>query len=132
MQEQQQVKSAGATDVQPTDIIFECPQCGKSLAIDPRGIGLVIACPDCRTEVQVPTADVAAQVTSSTLGELRERLELVEKMRALDKARFAKIADDMAMVQAALDRVVSLLQDALTPEVQPASHMTTVEEPDEE
>ena len=114
------------------EIFFNCPKCGKSLSIDARGEGYVVACPDCRTEVQVPTADVAAQVTSSTLGELRERLELVEKMRALDKARFAKIADDMAMVQAALDRVVSLLQDALTPEVQPASHITTVEEPDEE
>lgn len=36
------------------DIIFDCPHCNKSLAIDPRGAGLVITCPDCSQPVQVP------------------------------------------------------------------------------
>ena len=29
-------------DVPSTDIVFECPHCGKSLSIDPRGAGLVL------------------------------------------------------------------------------------------
>ena len=38
------------------DISFDCPHCGKSLAIDMRGAGLMIECPDpeCRQIVQVP------------------------------------------------------------------------------
>ena len=37
-----------------TDIVFECPYCGKSLSIDQRGAGLVIACTACQQMVTVP------------------------------------------------------------------------------
>lgn len=36
------------------DIVFDCPHCGKSLAIDQRGAGLIVTCPDCQQPVQVP------------------------------------------------------------------------------
>jgi len=36
------------------DILFECGQCGKSLAIDGRGAGLNIHCPHCDGELEVP------------------------------------------------------------------------------
>ena len=41
-------------DIKETDIVFDCPHCGKSLAIDYRGAGLVIECSDCGNDVQVP------------------------------------------------------------------------------
>lgn len=37
-----------------TDILFECRECGKSLAIDRRGAGLNIHCPHCDSELEVP------------------------------------------------------------------------------
>ena len=37
-----------------TDIVFECPHCGKSLSIDQRGAGLVIECTACHELVTVP------------------------------------------------------------------------------
>ena len=37
-----------------TDIVFECPYCGKSHAIDRRGANLVIACTACRRTITVP------------------------------------------------------------------------------
>ncbi len=40
--------------VPDTDITFECPHCGKSLSIDPRGAGLVIRCTRCGQAVTVP------------------------------------------------------------------------------
>jgi len=40
--------------IPPTDITFDCPHCGKSLSIEPRGAGLVIACTDCGKPVTVP------------------------------------------------------------------------------
>jgi len=41
-------------EVPETDITFECPHCGKSLSIDPRGAGLVISCTLCGQPVTVP------------------------------------------------------------------------------
>jgi DNA-directed RNA polymerase subunit RPC12/RpoP len=41
-------------EIHDTDIIFECPHCAKSLAIDQRGAGLMISCPDCGARIQVP------------------------------------------------------------------------------
>ncbi len=43
--------------IKESDIIFDCPHCGKSLAIDYRGAGLTIACSDCGKEVEVPIPD---------------------------------------------------------------------------
>ncbi len=41
-------------EVQDTDIVFDCPHCGKSLCIDYRGAGLNITCTDCGNETAVP------------------------------------------------------------------------------
>lgn len=43
-----------STEIKETDIIFDCPYCGKSLAIDYRGAGLMIPCMDCGKTVEVP------------------------------------------------------------------------------
>jgi len=40
-----------------SDILFECGQCGKSLAIDCRGAGLNVPCPQCGSELEVPIPD---------------------------------------------------------------------------
>jgi len=49
------IKSADDnSEIKETDIIFDCPNCGKSLAIDYRGAGLTIKCSDCGSDVQVP------------------------------------------------------------------------------
>ena len=41
-------------ELKDTDIIFDCPHCAKSLAIDYRGAGLQINCTDCGEPVEVP------------------------------------------------------------------------------
>ena len=43
-----------SSQIKDTDIIFDCPYCGKSLAIDYRGAGLYIPCTDCGKSVAVP------------------------------------------------------------------------------
>jgi len=48
--------------VPDTDIVFECPHCGKSHAIDQWGVGLVIPCTDCRQPITVPAVgDIPVQ-----------------------------------------------------------------------
>jgi len=46
-----------AAEIKDSDIVFDCPHCGKSLAIDYRGAGLNIECTDCGNSVIVPIPD---------------------------------------------------------------------------
>ena len=48
---------AGACEIHADDILFECGNCGKSLVIDRQGAGLIIRCPDCNVDLQVPIPD---------------------------------------------------------------------------
>jgi DNA-directed RNA polymerase subunit M/transcription elongation factor TFIIS len=48
-----------ASDIQDTDIVFDCPNCGKSLAVDRLGAGMMIPCSDCGKLVQVPAPEEA-------------------------------------------------------------------------
>lgn len=41
-------------DIRDSDIVFDCPFCSKSLAIDCRGAGLTISCPDCNNIIEIP------------------------------------------------------------------------------
>lgn len=52
-----EVQNAEGTDIRDTDIVFDCPHCGKSLVIDYRGAGLQIECSGCKKEVLVPIPD---------------------------------------------------------------------------
>ena len=130
------------------DIMFECPACGKNLGIDERGAGLVVTCPDCGQRMQVPTkeeqsmAGVAGSDTELvgpgtigaspeeilkekverlqvTMEEVIDRKRYLEKLRIDHALRFERIREEMATIQAALDRMTDILQD------------TTVEKPGE-
>ncbi len=41
-------------DITARDIVFECPNCSKSMVIDEAAIGLMVECVGCRTNVIVP------------------------------------------------------------------------------
>ena len=44
-------------EIRETDIVFDCPHCGKNLVIDYRGAGLQINCSECGETVLVPIPD---------------------------------------------------------------------------
>jgi len=44
-------------EIRDTDIVFDCPHCGKNLVIDYRGAGLQISCSSCGEPVLVPIPD---------------------------------------------------------------------------
>lgn len=50
----EKVKEVESDEILETDIVFECPHCLKSLAIDYHGAGLTIPCTDCKGLVEVP------------------------------------------------------------------------------
>ena len=115
------------------DIIFDCPECGKSLAIDPQGAGLVIVCPDCDTEVKVPkdeeeeaggvsnTSEAAEMLDAARaeiealnreLAEANSRRMVLEHIRSGTIRRMEKVSDELAVIQSALDRINALFEDA--------------------
>ena len=64
------------------DILFECGQCGKSLAIDCRGAGLNVRCPQCDSDLEVPIPegfDLAAldKSISESIASDKETKELI-------------------------------------------------------
>ena len=68
--------------VPDTDIVFTCPHCGKSHAIDRRGAGLVlvISCTDCRQPITVPAVGDAPE--KQTVAEkTRHKIKIVKKTR---------------------------------------------------
>ena len=55
--EAREAQEAAGADIRDTDIVFDCPHCGKSLVIDYRGAGLQIDCSSCGASVLVPIPD---------------------------------------------------------------------------
>src|ERR1017187_6053658 len=43
-------------------ILFVCPSCNKRLEVEEQGIGLVIPCPACNTEVTIPNPAVKVRI----------------------------------------------------------------------
>ena len=44
-------------DIREGDILFDCPYCGKNMAIESAGAGLMVPCASCGRSVQVPIPD---------------------------------------------------------------------------
>lgn len=44
-------------DIREGDILFDCPYCGKNMAIEAAGAGLMVPCASCGRAVQVPIPD---------------------------------------------------------------------------
>ncbi|MDD2237720.1 MAG: hypothetical protein PHP44_10325 [Kiritimatiellae bacterium] len=136
MAEEPSVELSG--EFQEGDIIFDCPECGKSLAIDPRGIGLMITCPDCESRIQVPfpeedeaaLAEAIEQAPSSmdyaealaasqqkvrdqmlALEAVSKRRDYLEKLRVENLECLKTIKQEMVVIQSALDRVSTAIQD---------------------
>lgn len=127
-QDTQSTSGGEETDrIRETDIVFDCPFCSKSLAIDYRGAGLTIPCSDCGNSVQVPIPEgmqisdldstgeeqealILNMRRSLTVAEERIRLleaeidEMDERRRTLEKDR----TDKMFKFGAILDKVGSI------------------------
>jgi len=117
------------------DVVFECPQCGKSLVIDARGAGLVVTCPGCAIKMQVPVPEAdgpgntsladythspaaaraggagdAAQRMEVRPEDLQARREYLETYQQESRRRTERLREEMAAIQSALDRMVDILQ----------------------
>lgn len=129
---------SSTTSITENDIVFECPYCGKSMAIDKRGMGLTIECPDCAGLVRVPTVSEStarspdsihlpveglADALDSSRHDIQGLLHQVEaltlrrdelqKYAAEQDKRLEALRREFANIQNALDRVsLVILEDS--------------------
>lgn len=98
-------------EIAETDIIFDCPQCAKSLAIDGRGAGLMITCPDCGTRIQVPYPDPASdKVGMDAAAAVRYSVGHLKQATG-HHALHHRLSAEIAVIQSAIDRMVDILQE---------------------
>ncbi len=129
-----------SADIKETDIVFDCPHCGKSLAIDYRGAGLTIKCSDCGNDVQVPipegmeiedidstteeqevrimhlrkslsASQERVQALESAVEQLTDRREMLEKGRAESMYHLGEILEKMGVLEAALKTAAHAVED---------------------
>ena len=95
------------TEIRDTDIVFDCPHCGKNLVIDYRGAGLQINCTECGEPGLVPIPD-GMELTDLDLdpGEILKQLfatrrnyqKAEAKVEAL-KARLVQLQETLGVMQ---------------------------------
>jgi len=99
-----------ANEIKETDIVFDCPNCGKSLAIDYRGAGLTIPCTDCGQYVDVPIPE-GMEVTDIDSSDEEQEIRILNLRRSLSAAE-ARIAEMEARIRDMEAKQSSLTQDA--------------------
>jgi transcription elongation factor Elf1 len=134
-------EASDPNEIRESDIVFECPFCEKSLAIDCRGAGLTISCPDCGNKIQVPIPEgmelfdldssdqdqeiriihmrevIAASQNrilelEADLKDLRSRRDVLEQLRAENAVRFEVITKEVETMQRSLQRIGDVLVSA--------------------
>ena len=81
-----QIPELEQDEIKETDIVFDCPHCGKSLAIDYRGAGLTITCSDCGNDIEVPIPEgMEIGDVDSTLED--QELRVIHLRRSLQHAQ---------------------------------------------
>ena len=102
-----ETQSAEDVEIRDTDIVFDCPHCGKNLVIDYRGAGLQINCSECGEPVLVPIPD-GMELTDLDLdpGEILKQLFATRrnyqkaelKIQAL-KAKLVQLQETLGVMQ---------------------------------
>ena len=99
------------------DILFECPACGKSLVVDETAEGLIVDCPQCRTNVVVPpkpAGSAPAPTPSATKEQSKPRDEA--KSSSADgppRTRLSILADQLKEIQAQRTEITSRIASRL-------------------
>ena len=93
-------------DINPSDIVFECTNCGHVIVIDYRGAGLMVRCPECNEAVEVP---IPGGMSVSDLDKSPEELFglVLQARRSCSKAE-QRVAELEATVASLIERRTSL------------------------
>lgn len=104
----------GDAEIRDTDIVFECPNCGKQLVIDYRGAGLQINCSGCGTQVLVPIPD-GMQLVDLDLdsGEILKQLFATRRNYQKAELQIQSLKVRLSQLQEALEVMQKVVTEGL-------------------
>ena len=107
-------QSAEGVVIRDTDIVFDCPCCGKSLVIDYRGAGLEINCSQCGSSVLVPIPD-GMHLTDLDLdpGEILKQLFATRRNYQKAELRVQALKTKLTQIQEALGAMSDVVAEGL-------------------
>lgn len=101
-------------EIRDTDIVFECPNCGKELVIDYRGAGLQITCSGCGTPVLVPIPDGMELVDLDLdCGEILKQLFATRRNYQKAELQIQSLKVRLAQLQEALEVMQKVVSEGL-------------------
>ena len=109
-----ETQSADGAEIRDTDIMFDCPRCGKSLVIDYRGAGLEINCSQCGASVLVPIPD-GMQLTDLDLdpGEILKQLFATRRNYQRAELRVQALKARLLQLQEAIGAMSDVVKEGL-------------------
>ena len=101
-------------EIRDTDIVFDCPHCGKSLVIDYRGAGLQINCSECGESVLVPIPD-GMELTDLDLdpGEILKQLFATRRNFQKSELQIQSLKARLVQLQEALGVMQEVVAEGL-------------------
>ncbi len=102
-------------EIRDTDIVFDCPHCGKSLVIDYRGAGLQINCSECGEPALVPIPD-GMELTDLDLdpGEILKQLFATRRNYQKAELTIQALKARLVQLQEALGVMQEVVAEGLT------------------
>jgi predicted RNA-binding Zn-ribbon protein involved in translation (DUF1610 family) len=106
---------ADDVEIRDTDIVFDCPHCGKNLVIDYRGAGLQINCSQCGEGVLVPIPD-GMQLNDLDLdpGEILKQLFATRRNYQKSELRVRALKERLLRLQEALGVMQDVVAEGLS------------------
>lgn len=109
-----EVNSEGA-EIRDTDIVFDCPYCGKNLVIDYRGAGLQINCSECGQSVLVPIPDgMELNDLDLDVGEVLKQLFATRRNYQKAELQIAAMKARLVQLQEALGAMQDVVAEGLS------------------
>lgn len=110
-------QGAEAAEIRDTDIVFDCPHCGKNLVIDYRGAGLQIDCSECGKSVLVPIPD-GMELGDLDLdsGEILKQLFATRRNYQKAELRIQALKARLVQMQEALGVMQDVIREGLADE----------------
>ena len=101
-------------EIRDTDIVFDCPHCGKNLVIDYRGAGLQINCSECGEPALVPIPD-GMELNDLDLdpGEILKQLFATRRNYQKAELKIQSLKQRLVQLQEALGVMQEVLAEGL-------------------
>ena len=104
-------------DIRDTDIVFDCPHCGKNLVIDYRGAGLQINCSECGESVLVPIPDgMALHDLDLDSGEILKQLFATRRNYQKAEMKIQSLKQRLVQLQETLGVMQEVVAEGLSAE----------------